>query len=315
MEDGQKMSWNLNKEVLPQFSSLKQALEELYGRGTEIIQSHRVTGGDINDARSLVLSNGVRLFVKSNALKNASFFTAEAEGLYAIAQTGVIHTPHLLCLGTDAERGGISFLLMEWIESAGRTGGYWETFAHELAAMHKAPAAGLVSGGKYGFVHDNYIGARRQVNTPKEDWISFFRDCRLAPQFADAASYFTGTDRKRIGRLLDHLGDFLTEPEQPSLLHGDLWAGNVMTGSDGKAWLIDPAVYVGHPEADLAMTELFGGFPPAFYDAYREAGALQPEYEHRRDLYNLYQLLNHLNLFGGSYLSSVRRIVEKYAKV
>ena len=110
---------------------------------------------------------------------------------------------------------------------------------------------------------------------------------------------------------MDHLEDFLAEPEHPSLLHGDLWAGNVMTGNDGKAWLIDPAAYVGHAEADIAMTELFGGFPAAFYDAYREAGALPPEYRQRRDLYNLYHLLNHLNMFGGSYLSSVRQIVER----
>lgn len=102
------------------------------------------------------------------------------------------------------------------------------------------------------------------------------------------------------------------EPEHPSLLHGDLWSGNVMTGNDGKAWLIDPAVYVGHAEADLAMTELFGGFPQIFYDVYREEAPMQPGYERRRDLYNLYHLLNHLNLFGRAYLPSVVRVVEKY---
>ena len=202
---------------------------------------------------------------------------------------------------------------MEFIESGRRSVDYWENFAHQLAAVHQAPTVELVPGGTYGFVHDNFIGARQQVNDPQDQWISFFRDCRLVPQFADAASYFTEADRKRIGRLLDHLENVLVEPEYPSLLHGDLWSGNVMTGNDGKAWLIDPAVYVGHPEADLAMTELFGGFPPAFYAAYQEAFSMQDGYEDRRDLYNLYQLLNHLNLFGPSYLPSVRRIVEKYA--
>lgn len=299
--------------ALPHFASLEQALAELYGTDKKITQSRRITGGDINDAHGLVLSDGTHLFMKSNARENVSFFTAEAEGLAAIAQTGAICTPHILGVGTDTGRGGYSFLLMEFIESGHRTADYWEIFAHQLAAMHQAPADELVPGGRYGFAQDNYIGARQQVNTPKDHWIPFFRDCRLAPQFAAAASYFTEGDQKRIDRLLDHLEDFLVEPEHPALLHGDLWSGNFITGNDGRAWLIDPAVYVGHPEADLAMTELFGGFPPAFYAAYRETGALQPGYEHRRDLYNLYQLLNHLNLFGPSYLPSVRRIVEKYA--
>ncbi len=113
--------------------------------------------------------------------------------------------------------------------------------------------------------------------------------------------------------LLEHTDSILTEPEFPSLLHGDLWAGNVMTGNDGRVWLIDPAAYVGHAEADLAMTELFGGFPQAFYRAYQEALPLQPGYDGRRDFYNLYHLLNHLNLFGVSYLSPVRNVIRKYA--
>lgn len=302
----------MTSATLPYFTSLERALVNMYGQEIKIVQSHRITGGDINDAYGLVLSDGTRLFMKSNARENVSFFTAEAEGLHAIAQTGAIGTPHLFCCGTDAGRGGISFLLMEWIESGHRFADYWETFARQLAAMHQASTADLVPGGKYGFAHDNFIGAGRQVNTPQDHWISFFRDCRLTPQFEDAASYFTTADQKRISRLLEHLEDILVEPEHPALLHGDLWSGNVMPGTDGKAWLIDPAVYVGHPEADLAMTELFGGFPPSFYRTYREAADLQPGYEYRRDLYNLYQLLNHLNLFGSSYLPSVRRIVEKY---
>ena len=113
-------------------------------------------------------------------------------------------------------------------------------------------------------------------------------------------------------RLMEHLDEYLVEPEQPSLLHGDLWGGNFLTGPDGQAWLIDPAPYVGCAEADIAMTELFGGFSGAFYSAYRESGLLMPGYEDRRDIYNLYHMLNHLNLFGGSYLLAVKKMIARF---
>lgn len=298
--------------TLPHFTSLESALASLFGNNAKIARTERIAGGDINEAYGLSLTDGTKIFMKSNEKRNASFFTAEAVGLDAIAWTEAIGTPHIFCSGTDEDRGGFSFLLMEFITGKNRVADYWGTLAHQLAAMHKAPAERFVSDGKYGFDCDNYIGARRQVNTAHDSWITFFRDCRLEPQFKDAEPYFNDGDIKKITRLLDHLDDFLVEPKQPSLLHGDLWSGNVITGNDGKAWLIDPAVYVGHAEADIAMTELFGGFSKEFYAAYREAGLLQEGYSDRRDLYNLYQLLNHLNLFGQAYLSSVRRIVERY---
>ena len=178
--------------------------------------------------------------------------------------------------------------------------------------MHKADVTKVMGTSGFGFSQDNFIGARPQKNNLNSSWISFFREQRLAPQFKAADSYFTSEDREKITKLLDNLDRFLIEPEQPSLLHGDLWSGNVMCGSDGKAMLIDPACYVGHREADLAMTELFGGFPQDFYEAYSEAFPLQPGYEERRDLYNLYQLLNHLNLFGPTYLEPVLSIVGEY---
>ncbi len=297
----------------PHFDSLEGALHALFGESTKIIKKERIAGGDINEACGLDLSDGSRIFMKYNAKRNLSFFTAEAAGLSAIAKTGVMGTPRILCSGTDQEDGGCSFLLMEFITGGKAVKNYWETFARELAAMHKAGTAGLVSGGNYGFAKDNYIGAGKQSNTACDSFVDFFREYRLKPQFKRAAAYFDERDSEKIAALLEHLGDILVEPEHPSLLHGDLWAGNVIRGNDGKAWLIDPAVYVGHAEADLAMTELFGGFPAAFYSAYKEAAPLQSGYENRRDLYNLYHLLNHLNLFGRGYLSSVRGIVERYS--
>ena len=294
------------------FCSLEEALHTLFGDGMDIAKTERIFGGDINEAYGLTLTDGHPVFMKVNRRKEVAFFAAEAAGLDAIAQTRAVGTPRILGYGINVSRMGNSFLLLEFVSAKKRASDYWETLGHQLAAMHRADTTDLLQDGKFGFGMDNYIGMRPQINTPHESWITFFRDCRLKPQFQAAARYFDKADIRRITRLTDHLEDFLAEPEHPSLLHGDLWAGNVMVGNDGKAWLIDPAVSVGHAEADIAMTELFGGFPVVFYDAYREAGVLPPDYRERRDLYNLYHLLNHLNMFGGGYLSSIRRIVERY---
>lgn len=297
-------------DTIQQFSSLDQALHSLFGDSVKIINQTGVTGGDINEAYRLTLSNGTHVFMKFNRGKSPWFFLREAEGLAAIAETGTISTPQVFGCGTG-EHGG-AFLLMEYVESRRPENNYQEILAQQLARMHQAGTENFVTGGKYGFFQDNYIGANPQVNTPCSSWVEFFRDCRLKPQFRQASGYFKENEWNRITALLKRTGEILVEPEYPSLVHGDLWAGNVMTGRDGLAWLTDPAAYVGHREADLAMTELFGGFSRRFYDAYQEAAPLQPGYEKRRDFYNLYHLLNHLNLFGRSYLSSVRQIVEEY---
>lgn len=294
------------------FPSLQDALDALFGSGTRIQGIQPISGGDINEAFGLTLRDGNTIFMKSNAVGNLAYFTAEMRGLSAIAQTGTIQTPRILACGSDEERN-CSFLLLEQIHAGSRISDYWETLGHQLAELHRSSTEDFVLQGKYGFLEDNYIGAGKQSNTAEDSWITFFRDHRLEPQFRQAAAYFSSEDIRKINYLLDHIGDILIEPEDPSLLHGDLWSGNVMTGGDGRAWLIDPAVYVGHAEADLAMTELFGGFAREMYTAYQEISPLQPGYEDRRDLYNLYHLLNHLNLFGGSYLLSVRRILDIYS--
>lgn len=294
-----------------QFTSLESAVCSLFGEGTKIEGTRPISGGDINEAYGLTLTDGERIFMKTNTRKNLSIFTAEAVGLTAIARTKAIGTPHILGIGTDEDRGGYSFLLLEFISGKSHSGNYWEDFARQLSDMHRAPTDDWVSEGKYGLDWHNYIGRHSQINTGHDSWTSFFRECRLEPQFKDAARYFEREDMKKVVRFLDHIDEILVEPEYPSLLHGDLWSGNVITGNDGRAWLIDPAVYVGHAEADIAMTELFGGFPPAFYDAYKEEAPLQPGYEHRRDVYNLYHLLNHLNMFGRMYLPEVKRIVGR----
>ena len=298
---------------LSSFNSLESAIESIFQKEVHIIKESYVGGGDINSASCLSLSNGERLFLKSNSIANRSFFDTEEEGILAIRSTGVIDTPDLLCKGIDKERN-ISFLLMNMIESAKPVKDYWEIFGSELAKMHLSDTKGFVPDSVYGFKDDNYIGASKQINRPKESWIDFFRECRLEPQFKMAERYFDNGFIREAIILMDKLDKILIEPVTPSLLHGDLWSGNIMTGSKGKAMLIDPAVYVGHAEADLAMTELFGSLSRAFYKAYEEINVLQPGYKDRRDLYNLYHLLNHLNLFGCSYLFSVMQTVKRYVR-
>lgn len=308
----------MNKEETGKtFCSLEETVKSVYGEQVSIVRADRVYGGDINDAYRLPLSSGDCIFVKTNSIGNAGFFRAEANGLEALRETGTIGIPQILGMGTDEQRG-VSFLALEYIESALRTGSYWETFGRELAMMHRAecrPFTGQENReGKYGFSEDNYIGASPQKNRPGQKWTDFYRECRLLPQITMAQRYLDLSLRKQADWLLEHLDSYLREPEFPSLLHGDLWGGNVLCGSDGKAWLIDPAVYVGDFEADLAMTRLFGSLPDAFYRAYHEINPVDRKgYSERRGLYDLYHLLNHLNLFGSGYLGSVAEIIRRYA--
>ena len=292
------------------YDSIEKAIKGCFGEDTSINSSRSVIGGDINTTQILSLSNGDEVFVKINTIKNKGFFDAEEEGLAAIAGTDTIGTPKLYCKGTD-EKKGISFLMMEPVKGV-QNKDTWLIMGHEFADMHMAGTVGFVEGGKYGFIHDNYIGATKQINTPKENWIDFFRECRLEPQIRMAQDAFDRYTLKDMLKLMDGLDDILIEPDNPSLLHGDMWGGNHMIGSSGRAILIDPAVYVGHSEADMAFTELFGSMPRDFYRGYYEKIEKQPGYEDRKDLYNLYHLLNHYNLFGGSYLSSVIRTVRHY---
>jgi fructosamine-3-kinase len=301
-----------------------------------------VAGGDINDAYMVTLVDGQKVFLKVNTLRNAAFFSAEQEGLAAIRKTNAIGVPEVIATGVFPGAGtagvgtagngatgnkpladgatvrrtqGCSFLIMEYLEAGPRKADFWERFGRQLAAMHRAETCKWTPGGKYGFTQNNFIGAGSQNNAICDSWIDFFREYRLEQQFRLAGECFDSDGRKAMLSLLDHLDEYLVEPEFPSLLHGDLWGGNFVTGPDGGAWLIDPAVYVGHAEADLAMTELFGGFAPAFYGAYQEVSSLVPGYEDRRELYNLYHLLNHLNLFGEGYYGAVMRIVRRFGKV
>ncbi len=289
---------------------LNEIVSSCFGQAASVEWSEPVSGGDINEAYHLLLTSGEEVFLKLNARAEENFFPAEVHGLKCMKECGA-NVPEVLAMGKLPD--GTGYLLLSYVKSSACKPDYWIRLGYMLGDMHRTATGRFIKEGNFGFDRYNFIGATKQVNKPKAGWIEFFRENRLGYQIKLADHYFDKEDKRRLRRILDHLEEFLTEPKFPSLLHGDLWGGNVMADSQGMPMLIDPAAYVGHHEADLAMTELFGGFDPAFYDAYHELIPREPGYADRRELYNLYHLLNHLNLFGRSYLVSVRRILKKYA--
>lgn len=289
--------------------SLNEAIQNLFGENVTITERRPVFGGDINRAYALNLSNREVIFMKANTRQKLAIFEGEAEGLDFIRQTGTLRSPEVLGIGTD---GDLSFLLLEFIRSGRKNRASSEELGIGLARMHQAETSAFVKGGRYGALHDHLLGSGIQDNRPRDSWVQFFAECRLRPQFERAVNYFDKSTRKRIDSFLDRLGNWIPEPDHPSLLHGDLWAGNYMIDDQDHPWLIDPAAYVGHAETDLALTELFGGFDSTFYAAYRSAAGEDPRYRERRDIYNLYHLVKHLNLFGTGYLPSVLSVLWKY---
>ena len=286
-------------------SSLWDAIAEQIGAATgrpfAVQKNQTVGGGCINAAHRL--SDGDRdYFVKLNDDNLLDMFEAEAEALQAMADTETVRVPRPVCWGTAA---GQSFLVMENLELGGRGG--LETFGRQLAGMHGATS------NRFGWHRDNTIGSTPQPNDPDEDWVRFWRERRLGFQLELAARKGHGGALQKKGEaLMDRLdGLFDGYDPKPSLLHGDLWGGNYAVTRDGEPVIFDPATYYGDREADLAMTELFGGFGGAFFSAYNEAWPVDPGYATRKTLYNLYHMLNHLNLFGGGYAFSSERMMDE----
>lgn len=259
-------------------------------------------GGCIN--RSVILDDGGRrFFVKLNDADLLDMFEAEAAGLREIADSGSIRVPHPLCTGTA---GGEAYLVMEYLSLRGYRAEAMGEAGRQLADMHRTTRD------QFGWHRDNRIGSTPQHNAYDSDWVRFWRDQRLGFQLnlAEQNGYL-GRLQERGRRLLEGLGGLMDHSPQASLLHGDLWGGNIGFEESGRPVIYDPAVYFGDREADLAMTELFGGFNGDFQAAYREAWPLHPGYETRRDLYNLYHILNHLNLFGSGYLGQAQGHIER----
>jgi fructosamine-3-kinase len=290
-----------------QGSLIEQVAQHLTGRlGTPVDVEHAgsIGGGSINDAWRLETDHG-RFFLKTNhADRFPSLFEAEADGLARLRAANALPTPEVLGHGEDQDT---SWLLLEWLEEAPRRSDFWTSFGRQLARQHRHTRAG------FGLERDNYIGSLKQSNRDHAHWPSFFIQERLEPQFRmarDRRKVEAGTSF-RAERLFAQLDRHFPE-EPPALLHGDLWNGNFMSGPDGAARLIDPAVYYGHREMDLAMTRLFGGFDPGLLSGYEQEWPLQQGWEERVDLCNLYPLLVHVNLFGGHYVQQVEAVLRRY---
>jgi protein-ribulosamine 3-kinase len=270
-----------------------------------VVASSSLSGGDIHYALKLKTESGKDFFVKWNhAPKAADMFVTEAKGLALLAEPGHIHVPNVIGTG-ETEEG--AFLIMDFIESGPLTPAFWNRFGVDLARLHQHSAS------RFGWDTDNFIGRLPQSNQQEDTWPAFYVLHRLEPQLKMAVDegYFDGAMVRRFHILFSSLEKRLPE-ELPSLIHGDLWAGNFLPGKKETPWLIDPAPYFGHREMDLAMSRLFGGFDQAFYAAYHSAWPLEPGFSERLDLYQLYYLLVHVNLFGGHYPAQVKRILAKY---
>lgn len=291
--------------MLPEL--LRHAIVDVLARqhGTEVTirEFSNLSGGCINEAGKLCTDQG-NFFIKYNALKKfPAMLKTESRGLTLLAGTGCIRVPEVIYEG---ECGDFQFLVLEYFEPTREMGTFSETLGRQLAMLHGTTASA------FGLDHDNYVGALPQSNRQCSLWIDFFCQERLEKQLALAEEKRNADAslRRKFEALFRKLPSMLVE-EPPSLLHGDLWSGNVMNNS-GEPILIDPAVYYGNREIDLAMTTLFGGFDNTFYSAYSEHFPLQPGARDRFPLYNLYPLLVHLNLFGSSYRLQIEAVLKRY---
>lgn len=281
--------------------SLDAALGALVGARVASLQ--RVGGGDINDAYAATLVDGTRLFVKTRDDAPAGMYAREAEGLAWLGEANALPVPEVIAASDR-------MLVLAWVESAARVRDFDERLGRGLAQLHRAGAAQL------GLARDNFIGPLVQSNLACDDWSTFYRERRLEPLAARArrAGHLSTREYARFTALYDELAELVGPSEPPARLHGDLWGGNVHTGAHGEPVLIDPAVYGGQREIDLAMLQLFGAPSARFFAAYDEVYPRASGHGERVALYQLYPLLVHVNLFGASYAAQLSRALSRYVK-
>jgi protein-ribulosamine 3-kinase len=285
-------------------NSLIEILSKEYNIPIKIHDATAVRGGSINESFTISTSAG-KFFVKKNSASlYPKMFELEAKGLQILSGKSILKVPEVIA---SSQFENVAFLILEHIESGKKGFDFWDHFAKGLAQLHKNNVD------YFGLDHDNYIGSLHQSNKKHNNWIDFFRIERLEEQVKLAR------DNGRMGNaVVNSFENFYRKlpnifpVEPPALIHGDLWGGNYMVDKQGEPVIIDPAVYYGHREMDLAMTQLFGGFDIKLYEAYHAYFPLEKGWQERMDYCNLYPLMVHVNLFGGGYLNSVQSILRKF---
>jgi fructosamine-3-kinase len=264
-------------------------------------------GGDINQTFSIELDDGRKLFVKTHRSPPPGMYACEARGLNWLAEARALRVPEVL-LASDADQHGPACLVLETIDTGRRSAGFDEALGSGLARIHQTGAT------CFGLDHDNYLALLPQHNASLPSWPRFYAERRLGPQteLASRSGRITAKLARQLEALCAKLETLAGPPEAPARLHGDLWSGNLLCDAHGEPCLIDPAVYAGHREIDLAMMRLFGGFSERVFAAYHAAYPLAPGHRERVALYQLYPLLVHVNLFGGQYASQVEQLIARW---
>jgi len=283
-------------------NAIAGALRTVLQQDIIVERIQQVFGGDIN--KTFVLhTNAGRWFLKTNTATLPGMFEKEYNGLQQLRATNMLPVPQPLAHGSS---GNEAFLVMEHIAKGQPTNNFWQQFGHGLAAVHKNPQA------FFGLNEDNYIGTVLQPNKPADSWAAFYTQRIMGLMQQASAQKKCAVDDVGLAEKLCLKFDALFPVEPPALLHGDLWSGNFMVGENGQPVIYDPAVYCGHREMDIAMTMLFGGFDRQFYTHYNETYPLQPGWQQRIQVCQLYPLLVHLLLFGGHYYDSAMGVIKKY---
>ena len=287
------------------WTAIAQSISEATKKEFTPTSRRSVSGGCIN--QGYAVSDGERtFFLKLNQASQVAMFEAEALGLKQMLETDTIRVPKPICWGATDQS---AYIVLEWLEMGNGDDQSWQEMGCQLAAMHRwHPLAKR----KFGWEQNNTIGSTPQINTWADDWAEFYAQHRLGYQFRLARR--RGAHFPQEERLLRAIPELLAHQPQPALVHGDLWRGNAACTALGEPVIFDPAAYFGDREVDVAMTELFGRFPAAFYRGYNEF-PLSPDYERRKPLYNLYHILNHFNLFGGSYGSQANQMISQILRV